>query len=247
MESQTLKESSSSDSIDRPLQATPREKRKSRVSFRTIKYSTSRGIGGKSDSGAIDETTIHEIQPLEPVEEKSSAVTTSSSTDYIVLRSDKSKPEGSITCKPSFPHEEVQFLEDIFVVGENDEPVLELETYEWVSLQSHFQTAEDKDMQHMNQPSKTTDASEITLQSSIIPPKYFFDKKKNNYFVLDGIHRTFYLRRATATHVLALVSSLYDISHLDNQEFWKKNYVVENWEQLRAKLAQLASDNLVKL
>lgn len=242
MENNSITASSSTSStgsnVGTPL---PEKKGKNRVSFRTIKFSASKG---RTDSSSVIDESVHEIKNSNSVDVTSSIPRTG---DYLVLRSDKPKVKDSIVCQPRIVQEEILYLEDIFVVGDHDEAVLELETFEWVSLGAHFMTAEDKDMQHMFQPSKTTDAAEITLSSTVLPPKYFYDKPKENYFVLDGVHRTFYLRKATATHVLALVSGLYDISLLTNEEFWTKNYVVQNWEVLKKKLHILAQDNEVPL
>eukprot|EP01114_Cavostelium_apophysatum_P023168 TRINITY_DN8646_c0_g1_i1.p1 TRINITY_DN8646_c0_g1~~TRINITY_DN8646_c0_g1_i1.p1 ORF type:complete len:275 (+),score=50.19 TRINITY_DN8646_c0_g1_i1:73-825(+) len=216
------------------------EKKRNRVSFKTIKFTNSRERLIRSDSNTAmntEEAVSHET--ITPSEGSVEATQPSrDGSDYLILKHDKQKPQDSKACNARVSNDEVLFIEDIFVPGDtNDEAVvLELETYEWVPLSAHFTTAEDKDIQHMNQPSKTTDASEITLSSTVVPPKVFFDKKKNNYFVLDGVHRTFYLRKAGATHVLALVSSLYDLSLLNDREFWTKNYVVDNWEQLKSTL-----------
>jgi len=235
-ESQTPLSAVSSTSSASSGLSTPEIKKKNRVSFRTLKLSSSK----RQDSVQALET-VHEIKNVEPIVEP--VERSREANEYISLRSDKPLPENSSCCVPRHLHEEVMFLEDIFVAGDNDEPVLEVETYEWVPLSSHLKTSDDKDMAHMHQPSKHTDACEITLESTVLPPKYFLDKNKQSYFVLDGVHRTFYLRKVDATHVLALVSSIKAISTLDDKDFWTTNYKVSNWEDLRKRLHKLAEEN----
>jgi len=237
------------ENVNAPLQSTPRSKRNNKVSFRTIKYSSSRNISGRTDSNSsVDVETINDARPIKNSESLEIPPPEHVHTnDWVVLRTNKPAPEGSKTCKPRFDHEEVLFLEDIYVVGEqNDDAALELESYEWVPLNASFRMSDDQHFDNMKEASKKTDASLITLDSEILPPKFFYDRKKNSYFILDGVHRLFFLRNTQATHILALVSSVYDISYMNNQAFWEKNFVVDSWNKLRAKLYNLAQENQVK-
>jgi len=238
----TTTSNSLSSSQNNASSTTPELKKKNKVSFRTLKLTGSKRDLGITFADKVDEARTNTSDPIVEAVERSRDV-----NDHLILRGDKTLQGDGVTCAPRHVNEEVMYLEDIFVGGDNDEPVLEVETYEWVPLSAHFQMSDDKDMQHMHQPSKTTDACEITLQSTVLPPKYFYDAHKQSYFVLDGVHRTFYLRKAGATHVLALVSSIKDISYLDNKDFWTTNYKVNNWEDLQKRLHKFAVENEVKL
>jgi hypothetical protein len=119
---------------------------------------------------------------------------------------------------------------------------LEIETFEWVPLAETFRTAENKDVD----PWKHSTAADITAESKVTPPEYFYDEKHQHFYVKDGICRTYYLRKIGQTHVLARVVRLHPTSVLQDKAFWESNFMVEDWPTLQATFQKLLQKFLVE-
>ena len=89
---------------------------------------------------------------------------------------------------------------------------------------------------------RQSDAASINEKSGIEPPKYRFVDSDNYYEVIDGNHRTYFLRTnvPTVTHVLAIVDRFFNFENIkDDRKFWEDHYEVRSWKQLHQQLLSL--------
>ena len=117
---------------------------------------------------------------------------------------------------------------------------LELKCYEWVPL-----TAVIKDINGDEPRSRrNSKAAGINAKSLIEPPVYRFVDSDNYYEVIDGNHRTYFLRKNVpiVTHVLAIVHAFLTLRILRTTEnfgritmnFWVgNNYINSYWAYKR--------------